>query len=1045
MSETITPPAASQGSSPAEGTVYWRSIEQLENSPEFQGVLHREFPEDIAEAPDEVSRRGFLSAVAASVALAGLTSCRKPVTHILPFNKRPEGFRPGIAAHYATTFTRNGYGIGVLCKSSDGRPTKVEGNPLHPMSMGASDAFLQAELLGLYDPARSRTARGPSSVKGDVYDAFHTWWGTHSAELMTGQGAGMHVLLAPSTSPTQEALVAKLTSVLPKVRFHAWESVHRDQELKAAATAFGKALDQHVDFSKADVVVALDSDFLGLDGPSLRSARQWASRRKLQAATDNVSRLYALESTFSTTGTMADHRFRVRAQDVAEVAKALAAELGVGGDLAAVVQKSAKFTHNGKNWVEIVAKDLNANRGKCVVVAGPRQPAAVQALVHAINAQLGALGTVVNFTATPASVAGSRVDDLTALANAIGAGEVKTLVIAGSNPAYDAPANLQFAKLLADGKVANTVHLGGYDDETGQLCQWHFPLAHELEAWGDARAYDGSLSVTQPLVAPLHGGLSAIELLGWLCDHPALQSAPPRRDGTLGHEVVRETWKAVAGAAVDFESLWATTVHDGVLANSASAPETVNLNGAAVAAAVREMPAAVDGWELVLRADSKMWDGRYANNSWMQELPENLTKLVWDNALLMSARGAEELGVANGDLVTVAADGGSITAAAWVLPGHAEKSLTIGLGWGRRLGADCKVAKGAGFDAGPVRTADRQWIVPGVKVSKAGGAYKLVSAQDQGTMAGRAIVREATKEEFAADPLWAPKMSPLYQAALLKGKTEDDINKSLWEERGYLLGDKSKDPEVAASPYQWGMAIDLNACTGCSACVVACASENNIPMVGKTQMARGREMFWLRTDRYFTAKGTSFTDKLAVAEDPKVAHMPVPCMQCENAPCESVCPVGATMHSPEGLNDMAYNRCIGTRYCSNNCPYKVRRFNYLDYVGDVPDTRRMAFNPDVTIRNRGVIEKCTYCVQRINGARITAKLQKRLIQDGEVQPACGQACPTQAIAFGNLLDPNSKVSKLKQVPLNYGVLSDLNTKPRTTYLGRIRNINPELS
>lgn len=1066
-------PAVALAPSAAETTTYWRSVDQLENSPEFQQMVAREFPEGITEAPDEVSRRGFLGVIAASVALAGMTSCRKPETKIVAFNKRPEGFKPGLSQFYATSLQRDGYGIGVLVKSSDGRPTKIEGNPEHPSSLGASDLRLQAELLQLYDPGRSRKARGPNSHKHahddhghgahghahaepDIWADFYGEWDEKLSKTLAGrQGEGLHVLMPATSSPALQALVAKIkSSTYPKAKFHTWSPLHRDQELQGAQQAFGRAVATHYDFSKADVVVSLDSDFLANDGNCLRQARGWAQTRREPTPGKKLSRLYVVEPTFTTTGTAADHRFRLRASEVPAVAFALAKALGVGNGTALAgavgAYGSEAFVKNGKNWLDAIAKDLQSARGRCIVTAGPRQPAAVHAVVHAINQALGNFGQTVSFTALPEGLSTNNLASLQELKSALEQPNgIELLLCLGTNPVYDAPADFKFAELVKKAKVA--VHIGAYDDETGRLCAWHFPMAHELECWGDSRAHDGTVAIQQPLVAPLHGGVSPLEFLGFLDSAPNWESLFTRRDGVFGYELVRAHWQAASGAPDFGTTWWPRALHDGVVANTNFTAETVSINAANIAGLVPK-PAPAAGIEVVLRACPKMDDGRYANNSWMQEVPEPLTKLTWDNAALVSMATAKKLGVQNGDVLELTSDGQKLRIPAWILPGHADDSISIHLGWGRELPESCKVARGTGFNAYTLRTAANQWLLPNVTVSKTSENYPLVCTQEHGTMVGRALVRENTVAENDKTPRWAPMMSPLDQAARLHDPkhTEADLNKSLWKERGYEQGLKSSDPEVKKSPYQWGMVIDLNACTGCSACVVACVAENNIPMVGKIQVSRNREMFWIRADRYFSSRGNgTLSDKLEMAEDPQVANMPVPCMQCENAPCESVCPVAATMHSPDGLNDMVYNRCIGTRYCSNNCPYKVRRYNYLDYVGNVPDTKRMAFNPDVTVRHRGVMEKCTYCVQRINGGRIEAKLAGKKVGDGkddvQVTTACAQACPTQAITFGNILDTNSKVARLRALDLNYGMLSELNTKPRTTYLGRVRNPNPELA
>jgi molybdopterin-containing oxidoreductase family iron-sulfur binding subunit len=1070
-----------------ETATYWRSLGELENTPEFQDILAREFPEGITEAPDDVSRRGFLSAVAASVALAGLTSCRKPVTKILPFNKRPEGYKPGLPQFYATTVTRQGIGLGLLVKSSDGRPTKIEGNPDHPSTLGGSDLQLQAELLQLYDPNRSRHAYGPKPVDAkpaedhgghghhaepkhaelskQAWADFNTWLAGPTGrlkDLVSKQGEGLHVLMPPTTSPALLALVARMREgSFPKARFHGWTPLHADQEVAGSKLAFGKAVATHHDFRQADVVLALDSDFLATDGNNLRSARQWADTRREPVKGKKLSRLYVAESTYTTTGTAADHRFRIKSGEIPAVAFALAKSLGVGAgsdlEQALAAHSPAAFEKNGKKWLEIVARDLQSTRGRCIVLAGPRQPAAVHAIVHAINQALGSVGKAVTYTAMaegPGSLANSGTGSIQELASAIDKGTCDTLVCLGTNPVYDAPADLKFGELLSGAKKPkHRIHVGSHVDETAALCDWHFPLAHELECWGDARAHDGTLSLQQPLIAPLHGGVSPLEFLAFFNQEIAdedLQTFLENRDTNVGYTVLRSHWETASGAADFASDWWPKALHDGVVAGTQSAAETVTINANAMAPAVQGYQKPT-GIEVVLRSCAKMGDGRYANNSWMQEIPEPLTKLSWDNAAHISMATARSLNVENGDMLTIAANGLQLQIPAWIVPGHADESVTVHLGWGRKL-EHCRVANGNGFNGYTIRAAGAQWLLTGAQVSRGQGQHQLVCTQEHGTMVGRALVRETTVKTNEAEPRWAPKMSPLDQAAALHGKQEKDEAKSLWVER---FEQGRNDVEVKRSPYQWGMVIDLNACTGCSACVVACVAENNIPMVGKIQVSRNREMFWIRADRYFSsvADGKPKTqrtldEKMAMAEDPTVANMPVPCMQCENAPCESVCPVAATVHSPDGLNDMVYNRCIGTRYCSNNCPYKVRRYNYLDYIGNAPDTKRMSFNPDVTVRFRGVMEKCTFCVQRINGGRIQAKLAGGKVGDGEkdvrVTTACAQACPTQAITFGNILETTGKVAKLKGLDLNYGLLSELNTKPRTTYLGRVRNPNPEL-
>jgi molybdopterin-containing oxidoreductase family iron-sulfur binding subunit len=872
-----------QGSTPSGEVTYWRSLDQLAGNDEFHDLLHREFPDGIADAPDEPTRRSFLTAIAASVALAGLTSCRKPTTHILPFNRRPEGYKPGIAQHYATALSRGGYAIGVLVRSNDGRPTKIEGNPLHPSSLGGSDALLQGELLNLYDPDRSTMPRRRSTAAGEGHgdtahggehaggetpageghgaaattdvlaQEFHSWWSGVLKTLTPKKGDGLRFLMPPTASPSLAYLQQKLKENLPEAQFHTWEPLHRDSELAGSQTAFGKALNTNVSYDKADVVVAFDCDFLALDGANLSNARNWAKKRRPESA---LSRLYVVESCFSTTGTAADHRFRMRSSEIPAAVFALAAALGIGGDVgvAAAAHKSDAYQKGGKNWLQAIAKDLQAARGRAVVVAGPRQPPVVHAAVHAINAALDAVNRTVSYAATPAGLAHGQVESIRTLKAEIEAGKVEVLVCLGTNPVYDAPADLGFGKLLKDKKVAHTIHLGQYLDETGELCDWHINLAHELEAWGDGRAHDGTLTIQQPLVAPLHGAVSALEFIGYMAEQADFEKTLlSARDTTYGHDLLKAYWRA-ASAAVDFDSWWANALHAGIVAGTEFAIETPQLNAVSIAAAIKSWSRPQADIEVTLRADAKLWDGRYANNSWLQELSDPLTKLTWDNAALVSARTAEKLGVKMGDKLTITVGTTAIDIAAFVLPGHADDSVSIPLGYGRSL-QHAKVAKGAGFDAFPLRRSDSQWLVVGARVGKGGGTpYKLVCTQEHGTMAGRALVRESTAEQYRSDPEWAPKMSSLDKAARLHGKVEKDLIKSLWPDRGYDKGAQSPDPQVARTPYQWGMTIDLNVCTGCSACVVACFAENNIPMVGKTQVARNREMTWIRMDRYFTSR-----------------------------------------------------------------------------------------------------------------------------------------------------------------------------------------------
>lgn len=1008
-----------------DGRVYWRSMEQLAASPAYQEEVAREFPEGADSAPaDDVSRRGFLSVVAAAVAMAGATACRKPGRKILPFNNRPEDLIPGVPRHFATTLPMQGYGTGVLVTNHDGRPTKIEGNPLHPASLGSSDVYMQGELLNLYDPARSTS---PCQDGEPVtLEKFLEAWGGAASRL--GNGEKLAFLMGPTASPTTEQMVDEVRGKYPAASFHTYRPIHRDNEIDGSNMAFGRAVDAQYDFAAADVVVSLDADFLGQGPNSVRHSRDFASRRRV-ADGATLNRLYSIEPGISVTGGQADHRFRVRAHQVADVLFGLAAEMGVlQGSLgqAVAAHKDHGFSLNGKNWVRIIGEDLFANRGKCLVVAGSRQPAVVHAVVHALNAALGNVGKTVTYTATPALASASNVASLRDLADKMDKGAIDTLFILGGNPVQDAPADLAFAEKLA--KVPNRIHHGLYYDETAAACNWHLNGTHDLEAWGDSRSHDGTASVIQPMVAPLFNGISEIELLARVAEY----------DETEGYTIVRYYWEDNTRAD-DLDAWWNRALHDGLVHDSASSAESVSLQLAEVAAAIgahSKAPAASrDNLEVTFAQDATVYDGRYRNNSWMQECPDPVTKLTWDNAAVMSRKTAEELGVDNGDMVSLSVGGAALEIPVWVVPGLADYSIALTLGYNPDAPAQFEVAQGAGFNTYQLRTSGGAWMASGGKASRTGGTYALESTQDHGSMQGRDHYRQATAEEFAANPTFAPDMSPLAQAAKLKGKEEKDLLKSLWKERDY-----SKGP-------QWGMVIDLNSCNGCNACVVACQAENNIPSVGKGEVATGREMHWLRVDRYYATPGSdgSETEETINEDAVAVAHQPVPCMHCENAPCESVCPVAATVHSPDGLNGMTYNRCIGTRYCSNNCPYKVRKFNWFDFIGELDPTLQMAQNPNVTIRNRGVMEKCTYCVQRISVAKHTASKEGRPVLDGEVVPACGQACPSQAITFGDIVDTDSRVHELRNSPLNYAMLSELNVKPRTTYLAKIRNPNPELS
>ncbi len=1028
----------SPGSDTPIGKKQWRALEELANTPEFQELLEREFPRGASEWTDPVTRRKFLILMGASLALSGITGCspQAPVGQILPYAKQPEQMIPGKLLQFATAFTLRGYATGILVKSHEGRPTKVEGNPDHPASLGATDSFAQAAILGLYDPDRSQavTYRGQPRSWSDAQIELR-----RSLEpLKLNQGRGLAILTDTVTSPTLADQLAGDASPIrkdfPAVRWYQYEPASSRNAHEGARLAFGEAVDVIYDFSVAEVVVALDADFMGSGPAHLRYTRQFMSKRRatIESREGTMNRLYAVESCPTVTGSVADHRLAIRSRDVAHFAAALATELQVEG--------ASPGPNNFVRWIAAITKDLNAHRGQSIVIAGDNQPPVVHALAHAINDKLGNVGRTVKYIAPVEPYPTNQLADLQALVADMSAGRIEMLIVLGGNPAYDAPADLEFENNL--GRVPQRVHLGLYSDETAALCDWHLPQSHFLETWGDARAFDGTASIQQPLIAPLYNGLSSLEVLSAIFE-------PAQRQG---HEMIRDYWRRnLPGAtnAADFDTAWNRALHDGLIAGTASTPladRRLKPNWFSDVSLPMETSTAL---EIAFQTDPTIFDGRFANNGWLQELPKPVTKLTWDNAALMSPSLAKALGVTqavgiNGGehgqgithLIELELAGRKLTAAAWIVPGHVDGSITLHLGYGRTAAGH--VGNGAGFNANVLRTTAAPWFAEGAKVRKLDQRYTLACTQVHHSMEGRDPVHAFEFDDFAKNPhILMDSLSEehrTFQEQLVPASP--NVAEAKPAEGDPRLQPLTLYPgyDYAAPKNRWGMAIDLSACTGCNGCVVACQAENNIPVVGKTEVTRGREMHWLRIDRYYEG-GT---------DNPTTYFQPVPCMHCENAPCELVCPVGATVHSADGLNDMVYNRCVGTRYCSNNCPYKVRRFNFLEYSDFNTESLKLGRNPNVTVRSRGVMEKCTYCVQRIRAAQIDSEIAGKPIQDGGVVTACQAACPSQAIIFGDMNDPNSLVSKLKAAPLNYGLLAELNTRPRTTYLAAIRNRNPEL-
>ncbi|MBU0676569.1 MAG: TAT-variant-translocated molybdopterin oxidoreductase [Verrucomicrobia bacterium] len=963
-----------------KGREYWRSLDELSGEPGFEETIRNEFPGQVAEW-DPINRRDFMRLMGAALSLGGLTACTKqPQELIVPYVKPPEEMVPGKPLFYATAMSLNGFGLGLLAESHMGRPTKLEGNPEHPSSLGGTDIFAQAEILTMYDPDRSRSVRGKGPATWADFEAAIS---SAREDWDKKEGEGLRILTGTVTSPTLSSQISRLLAKYPKAKWHQYDPINRDSAIRGSEIAFGECVSTVCHFDRAKVVLSLDSDFMNSGPGRVRYARDFASRRDVGRTRSEWNRFYAIEASPTVTGSVADHRLPCRAGEMEGVARAIAQEVGV--DVPGV---ESPFAKEHQEWVSALVNDLKANRGSGIVICGDHLPPEVHAIVHAINQALGNVGTAITYIEPIEADPVLQNESLRSLMKDIESGAVKTLVILDANPVYSAPGDLDFKNAL--GKVSQSIHLGLHEDETGTSCDWHLPQAHFLEGWGDIRAHDGTVSIVQPLILPLFGGKTAIEVVSTILG-----------EKKAGHDTVKKFWSDQGIGD------WRKALHDGVV------PKTEARTVSPTLKSLRKLAVATEtstGIEIVIRPDATVWDGRYSNNGWLQELPKPDTKLTWDSVAMMSPSTAGKLGLQSEDVVVIRAEKRPVAAPVWVAPGVAADTVVLTLGYGRTKAG--QVGSHIGYNAAYLRGSDSPWTVLGAEIEKKGITYKLATTQKHHSMEGRGLAREGTVGEYEHHPHFAhDKSHDPYETDTL-----------------YPVYDYSKGE-------QWGMAINLNACIGCNACIVACQAENNIPIVGKEEVARGREMQWIRLDRYH--KGD--------AENPEVSHQPVPCMHCENAPCETVCPVGATSHSHEGLNQMVYNRCIGTRYCSNNCPYKVRRFNFFKYTDDKTPSLKLQRNPDVTVRARGIMEKCSYCVQRINAARIEAKKENRPVRDGEVITACQQACPTQAIAFGNINDPKSEVAKAKSIPLNYGMLTMLNTRPRTTYLARLRNPNPALA
>lgn len=1096
------------------GKRYWRSLEEFSDTPEFRGWLEREFPAGAAQLDgDDCSRRGFLKLMGASMALAGfgLTSCRRPEMHLVPFTKSVEWTIPGKALYYATAMPRRTGAIPLIAATVDGRPIKLEGNPLHPASGGATDAFAQASLLDLYDPARSKRfaqpkekdEKGKKSIVFEARDraAFEKYLTELQTKIAADGGAGLAFLSEEVHSPTRERLRAELQKKYPKMRWCVYDPLLTEAQSFATQLSFGDNARLIPRYERADVVLAIDSDFLDCGEGDLAGVRAFSSRRRVTESKDAMNRLYVVENRFTLTGAMADHRMRCPASQVPAFTRALAGKIalatkdqGLASTIATLTEPVNAMPFDDA-WLTECANDLMAKPGASIVVAGAHQPVVVQLMVYAINSALKNIGTTLiirEFVKAP------KTNSILQLAGEISAGRIKQLFIFGGDPVYNAPKGITIDKDTKapvdwpdlQKKVPDVVRLGYYEDATSELSTWQVPAAHYLEAWGDALTGDGAYLAIQPMILPLFGGMSELDLMNAVLGAPKVE----------GPELVQETFRATAPPG-DFQTAWSQLLRDGFATHMPvkDKPPTFNSNNAGGVAHTLWTTApnpTPDAPEIVLTRSYNMDDGRYINNGWLQELPDPITKLTWDNAALMSPAMAKHLGVETGDLINIAVTETTkdaqqknirreLVIAALISPGHADNSISIALGYGRKktgpvgeesgfngfllrnssnphyIAVDSKTVESISVTTAPTDKPSASPTTAAAPTASATpkkrlhtlGSYAFSITQDHWSIEGRGLVREATVERYREDPEFVKKIA-------------GD------EELPHKLPSIYSHPPLNAEQ-QWGMTVDLNVCTGCSACVIACQAENNIPIVGKLQAGHGRTMHWIRLDRYYASEKPYNQDLGEYPENPEIVHEPMMCQHCENAPCETVCPVNATVHSEDGLNVMAYNRCIGTRYCANNCPFKVRRFNFFDYnqrpigkkeIGPLtvyqeyiapltekgaPDVTKLQKNPNVTVRMRGVMEKCTYCVQRIEEAKIAAHVKagasdRTRIPRDSFTSACAQVCPTEAIVFGDVKDPESRVSKIKAQERNYRLLEYLNVNTRTSYLARIRNPNPKM-
>jgi MoCo/4Fe-4S cofactor protein with predicted Tat translocation signal len=1010
------------------GKDYWRSVEEFVDAPEFSDFVNKEFPQHADELKDGVSRRNFIKVMGASLALAGLSGCViQPAEKVVPYVQQVDGYIPGKSLLFATAITLGGIATGLLARSNDFRPTKIDGNPEHPGSLGSTDVLTQASLLELYDPDRSQeiTYRSEPKTYGDLVKQLRSVLD----ESRKDGGVGVRFLTETISSPTLIAQFKTILSELPNAKWYQYEPINRDNVAAGAKLAFGSAVNTIYNFEKADRILSLDADIFS--GFNVRYIKDFGKKRGDEKS---MSRLYVVETTMSLTGAKADHRKAVKPSQVAEIAKAVAKAVGVSG---------ATSTYTDK-WIDVMAKDLLAFKGKSLVIAGDNQSPVVHALAHAINASLGNVGQTVSYTESANPDADKlQIDGLKELIRDIDGKAVKVLAILGGNPVYNTPADLKLTPERMN-NIPLRLHLASHFNETGEQCHWHVSEKHYLESWSDTRAFDGTVTITQPLIKPLYDGKNV---------HEIVQLFAKENYDRADLDIVKDYWqKTGIGAAKiatasansnsatpvasaipkGFDDAWRKVIHDGVIPNTTFAAKSVAINTAFLSQP--EVKPVVSGkYEISILPDPCVYDGRFTNNGWLQELPNPINKITWENVALISPKTAKELGINQGgdeseyaggtqgtsflntkggnlfsDFVKLKYQGGEISknVPMWIQPGQPDDVITLYLGYGRTRAG--KIGTGLGYNAYDVQKSDAMHFGSG-EVTKVGEKTTIASTQTHFNMEGRDILRVWDIDEFEKNPTM--------------GHQHDEYDASMY-------------PRFSYDGHKWGMNIDLNSCVGCNACVLACQAENNIPVIGKEQIERSREMHWMRIDAYYGG------DDMNNPEGPY--FQPMLCQQCEQAPCEVVCPVHATVHSAEGLNDMVYNRCVGTRYCSNNCPYKVRRFNFLLYQDWNTPQYKLMRNPEVTVRSRGVMEKCTYCTQRIAAARITSERDGTPIKDGSIVTACQEVCPTNAIVFGDLNDKTSKVARLRNDHRNYNVLNELNTQPRTTYLASLKNQNKEM-